>query len=59
MGGLLMPFETTTPCARCGIDIHPLDVFPESVCIDCHAAAHATDTPDELRRQIFDGFGGY
>lgn len=53
-----MPFETTTPCARCGIDIHPLDVFPGSVCIDCHAAAHVNDTPDELRRQIFDGFGG-
>jgi uncharacterized OB-fold protein len=26
-----------TKCAKCGADIHPLEVFPGSYCLACHA----------------------
>ena len=56
MGGLLMGGAVT--CKRCGAEVHPLEVFPGGVCLECHARAHENDTPAELMRDIVRGFGG-
>lgn len=45
-------------CKRCGAEVHPLEVFPGTVCLECHARAHENDTPVELYRDIVRGFGG-
>jgi hypothetical protein len=45
-------------CKRCGAEVHPLEVFPGTVCLECHARAHENDTPAELMRDIVRGFGG-
>lgn len=47
-----------TTCSRCGIEVHPLDLFPHNICLECHAAEHENDTPADLLRDIVRGFGG-
>lgn len=45
-------------CSRCAAEVHPLDLFPGGICLECHAADHANDTPADLMRDIVRGFGG-
>lgn len=45
-------------CTSCGVNVHPLDVFPFGLCLECHAAKHENDTPEDLLRDILNGFGG-
>lgn len=48
--------DPAVPCADCGADVDPLDVFPGNRCLDCHAGnpavrgALATMTADRLAR---------
>lgn len=43
-------------CTGCGAVVHPLEVFPKSRCLDCHASAPetvretATMTAEKLAR---------
>jgi len=45
-------------CQACGVEVHPLDLFPGNICLPCHAVKHENDTPAELMRDILDAFGG-
>ena len=45
-------------CNSCGVDVHPLDLFPGNICLPCHAVKHENDTPAEMLRDILNGFGG-
>jgi hypothetical protein len=45
-------------CKRCCYMVEPLDLFPNGICLECHAAEHESDTPAELYRDIVNGFGG-
>ena len=49
---------TAVTCARCRVDVHPLDLFPGGICLECHAADHANDTAADLLADIVRGFGG-
>lgn len=44
-------------CADCGRDVHPLDVFPASRCLGCHARAHENDSAEDLLDQMRGVFG--
>ena len=45
-------------CAACGVAVDPLALFPGNVCLECHAAKHANDTPADMLRDILGAFGG-
>lgn len=34
-------------CTKCGSDIPPLEVFPGTICLDCHAAKWDAQTDEE------------
>lgn len=35
-------------CTGCAVNIHPLEVFPEGKCLDCHAKNFVMPTAGEL-----------
>ena len=40
-----------TKCARCDTPLHPLEVFPKNLCVECHAKeATLPQTAEELAR---------
>ena len=43
---------TTTfiDCQACGADVHPLEVFPHSLCLRCHIEATKDDEPMTAER---------
>jgi hypothetical protein len=45
-------------CAQCDSEIHWLEVFPNSLCLPCHARKHENDTPEEMLNDIIGGFWG-
>jgi hypothetical protein len=53
-----MTTTKTIQCTKCATQIHPLEVFPNNVCLPCHASDHENDTPEQLYGQIMGAFGG-
>ena len=45
-------------CTQCANEIHWLEVFPNNVCLPCHARKHENDTPAQMLAAIADQFGG-
>lgn len=48
---------TAVTCTACGAEVHPLELFPGNICLECHAVKHENDTSEELYRDIMRGFG--
>jgi hypothetical protein len=49
---------TAASCTRCGVEVAKLDLFPNNVCLECHAVAHENDSAADLLADIVRGFGG-
>jgi hypothetical protein len=45
-------------CSACGVDVDPLALFPDNICLECHAVKCENDTPADMLRDIFNVFGG-
>jgi hypothetical protein len=45
-------------CTACGVEVHPLELFPSNICLACHAIKHENDTPADMLRDILNVFGG-
>jgi hypothetical protein len=44
-------------CAKCGANVHPLEVFPDNYCLVCHAERWETapkPTAEEVKRMFRD-----
>lgn len=57
-GALLTCADRLLTCTACGGGVHRLELFPGGVCLECHAAKHEHDTPDQWLNDIRSAFGG-
>ena len=45
-------------CSQCKSEVHWLDIFPNNLCLPCHARKHENDTPEQMFADITKAFGG-
>lgn len=52
-----MTYQPLVECLGCKSLTHWLDLFPNQLCLNCHAIKTSDDTPEKLHYEIISFFG--